>query len=44
MTINIYQQLNLKIKMNKLNRNRLEDTENILTVARWAGEERGCEE
>ena len=36
MAINTYQQLKLKTKqMNKQNRNRLINTENILMVARW---------
>ena len=40
--IRIYQQLNLKNKINKQNRNRIIDTENILMVAIWKeGQEDG---
>ena len=39
MAIHIYQQLNLKkkIQANKQNRNRIIDSENVLMVARWEG-------
>ena len=37
MAINTYQQLNLKKKTNKQNRNRIADTENVLTVDRREG-------
>ena len=36
--IHIYQQLNLKNKINKQNRNIIIGTENVLMVARWEGE------
>ena len=37
MAKNMYQQLNLKNKINTQNRNTFIDTENILMVARWKG-------
>ena len=37
MAINTYLQLNLKNKINKQNRNRIIDTDNILMMARWEG-------
>ena len=37
MAINTHQQINLKNKTKKWNRNRLIDTEKLLTIDRWEG-------